>query len=182
MRRVAARVSRAGIELAQSAAAGPRRIPCDRAGSAAELAQMPEYYIMDLDKGMAATMAAAMPSHAEIAACQWVTEDDLEVYTAEFTRTGFQGGLNYYRAGAGTDLTAFAGRTIDVPACFIGGDHEWAVYQSPGAFENMNTVCTQLRDIHLVPKAGHSLAEEQPEHVNRLLLDFLGGSAATRGD
>jgi pimeloyl-ACP methyl ester carboxylesterase len=142
--------------------------------SASELARMPEYYIMDRDKGIAETMAAAMPSSAEIAACRWMTEVDLRVYSTEFIRTGFQGGLNYYRAGAGMDLMTFAGRTIDMPACYIGGDREWAVYQSPGAFEDMNKVCTQLRGVHLVPKAGHSLAEEQPDAVNRLLLEFLG--------
>jgi len=142
--------------------------------SAAELARMPEYYIMDLDKGIAETVAAAMPSSAEIASCRWMTEADLTVYSTEFIRTGFQGGLNYYRAGSGLDLKAFAGRTIDVPACYIGGGREWAVYQSPGAFQGMNKVCTQLRGVHLVPNAGHSLAEEQPKAVNRLLLEFLG--------
>jgi pimeloyl-ACP methyl ester carboxylesterase len=145
--------------------------------NATELARMPEYYIMDLDKGIAETMAAAMPSSTEIAACRWMTEEDLQVYSTEFMRTGFQGGLNYYREGSGTELTAFAGRTIDVPACYIGGDSEWAVYQSPGAFEGMNKVCTRLQGVHLVSKAGHSLAEEQPEEVNRLLIDFLTESA-----
>lgn len=144
-----------------------------KAWTASALAEMPEYYIMDLNKGIAETMAAAMPSRAEIAACRWMTEADLQVYSTEFARTGFQGGLNYYRAGSGTDLTAFAGKPIDVPACYIGGDSEWAVYQSPGAFENMNKVCTRLVGAHLVPKAGHSLAEEQPAAVNRLLIDFL---------
>lgn len=141
--------------------------------SAAALAQMPEYYIMDLHKGIAETMAAAMPSGAEIAACRWMTEEDLEVYSAEFMRTGFQGGLNYYREGTGSDLSTFAGRTIDVPACYIGGDREWAVYQSPGAFEGMNKVCTRLQGVHLVRKAGHSLAEEQSEEVNQLLIAFI---------
>lgn len=146
--------------------------------SATELAQMPTYYIMDIDKGIAATMAAAMPSRAQIAACRWMTEEDLRTYSTEFIRTGFQGGLNYYRKGSGGDLTAFAGRTIDVPACYIGGDSEWAVYQSPGAFEGMNRVCTRLQGVHLVSKAGHSLVEEQPEEVNQLLMEFLAGSVA----
>lgn len=145
---------------------------------ATELAQMPEYYIMDLDKGIAETVAAAMPSKAQIAACRWMTEADLKVYSTEFIRTGFQGGLNYYRTGTGLDLKAFAGRTIDVPACYIGGASEWAVYQTPGAFQGMNKVCTQLRGIHLTPKAGHSLAEEQPDAVNRLLLEFLRENVA----
>jgi pimeloyl-ACP methyl ester carboxylesterase len=152
--------------------------------AASELAQMPTYYIMELDKGIAETMAAAMPSPAEIAACRWMTEDDLRVYSTEFIRTGFQGGLNYYRAGAdrafAAQLADFAGRTIDVPACYIGGDREWAVYQSPGAYEAMPKVCTKLRGVHLVRDAGHSLGEEQPEEVNRLLLGFLREGLETR--
>ena len=65
-----------------------------------------------------------------------------------------------------------------MPACYIGGDSEWAVYQSPGAFEGMNKVCTRLQGVHLVRKAGHSLAEEQPEEVNRLLIAFVREAVA----
>ena len=61
--------------------------------TAEELGKMPHYYIMELDKGMAETVAEVMPSAAEIAACKWLTEDELAVYTAEYARTGFQGGL-----------------------------------------------------------------------------------------
>jgi pimeloyl-ACP methyl ester carboxylesterase len=138
--------------------------------TAAELAKMPEYYVMDLDKTTAETMAAVMPSKAQIAACKWMSEKDLQVYSAEYLRTGFQGGLNYYRG----DLTAFAGRTIDVPACYIAGASEWGVYQTPGAFEAMqHGACTRLMGVHLVKDAGHSVVEEQAEQVNRLLKDFL---------
>jgi hypothetical protein len=113
-----------------------------------------------LNKGIAATMAEHQPSPAEIAACRWMTEPDLQVYGQEFTRTGFQGGLNYYRVefdpGLDRELNAFADRTIDVPACYIGGSSEWTVYQSPGAFEGMHTVCTRLLGVHLLEGAGHS--------------------------
>jgi pimeloyl-ACP methyl ester carboxylesterase len=145
--------------------------------TAAELAKMPAYYIMDLDKGIAATMAEHKPSPAQIAACKWMTEADLQVYSHEFQRTGFQGGLNYYRVSYNVqldgELNAFSNKTIDVPACYIGGSREWAVYQSPGAFEAMHSVCTRLKGIHLVEGAGHSIAEEQPKAVNRLLIEFL---------
>jgi pimeloyl-ACP methyl ester carboxylesterase len=148
--------------------------------TAAELAKMPAYYIMDLDKGIAETMAAEMPSRAQIDNCKWMTEKDLHVYSTEFIRTGFQGGLNYYRVAQdpviGGELRSFSGRIIDVPACYIGGDREWAVYQTPGAFEAMHTVCTRLRGAHLVTAAGHSIPEEQPEEVNRLLVEFLKGT------
>jgi pimeloyl-ACP methyl ester carboxylesterase len=151
--------------------------------TAAALAKMPTYYIMDLDKGIAATVAEFKPSGAQIAACTWMTEADLQVYSGEFQRTGFQGGLNYYRIdgvfGVDAGLNAFSGKTIDVPACFIGGRNEWAVYQSPGAFERMNTACTQLKSVHLLPNCGHSVAEEQPQAVNRLLIEFLRQGKAT---
>jgi pimeloyl-ACP methyl ester carboxylesterase len=148
-----------------------------KAWTASELAKMPTYYIMDLDKGISATMAEHAPQPAEIASCRWMREADLQVYATQFARTGFQGGLNYYRvefdAKLDGELNAFAEKTIDVPAYYIGGSQEWAVYQSPGAFEGMHSVCTQLKGTTLVAGAGHSLAEEQPEAVNRLLIDLL---------
>jgi hypothetical protein len=43
---------------------------------------------------------------------------------------------------------------------------EWAVYQSPGAFDAMRSVCTHLHGAHIVARAGHSIPEEQAEQVN----------------
>jgi pimeloyl-ACP methyl ester carboxylesterase len=145
--------------------------------TASELAKMPEYYIMDADKGIAPTMAAHMPTKEYVANCKWMTEADLRVYSSEFERTGFQGGLNYYRVRNdprfSTEIKAFAGRTIDVPARFIGGDRDWATYQTPGAFESMRAACSRLWGAHLIDQAGHSLAEEHPQQVNDVLLAFL---------
>lgn len=146
--------------------------------TAAELAKMPTYYIMDLDKGIAETMAAEMPSKTQIAACHWMSEPDLGVYSTEYVRTGFQGGLNSYRTLTdprySAELNSFSGRTIDVPALFIGGSSDWGPRQSPGALEAMQSgACTDLKGVHLIHGAGHSIPEEQPEQVNRLLLRFL---------
>ena len=146
--------------------------------TASELAKLPQYYVMELDKGMAETVAAEMPSATEIAACDWLPDDDLRVYSGEYSRTGFQGGLQAYRSGTSgrsrTETLTFAGRTIDIPSMFISGKSDWGVYQSPGALERMQTsACTDMRGVHLLDGAGHWVQQEQPEQVNGLLLEFL---------
>jgi pimeloyl-ACP methyl ester carboxylesterase len=149
-----------------------------QAWSADELAKMPTYYIMDLDQGMAETVASEMPSAAEIAACTWLSDEELAVYSTEYSRTGFQGGLQWYRCATGGQdsiaLQLFSGRTIDVPSLFIAGKSDWGVYQRPGNFERMQTsACTNMRGCHLLDGAGHWVQQEQPEHVSRLLTQFL---------
>ncbi len=145
--------------------------------SAVELAQLPDYYLMDLHKTMAETVAPQMPSTTQIAASRWLPDADLAVYAAEFARTGLQGGLQWYRCateGVNDDLQLFANRTIDVPACFIAGASDWGARQSPGALEAMRTsACTQMRGCHWVDGAGHWVQQEQPAEVVRLMLQFL---------
>jgi pimeloyl-ACP methyl ester carboxylesterase len=154
--------------------------------TAEELAKMPTYYIMDLDQDMAATVASEMPSEAEIAACRWLTEGELAVYSGEFSRTGFQGGLQWYRCrteGVDTaELQLFSGRTIEVPSVFIAGRHDWGIYQVPGNIERMQTkVCTRMVGCHLVEGAGHWVQQEQPKQVSELLLGFLQQQAMPTG-
>ena len=109
--------------------------------SAGELAKLPTYYVMDLAKDMAATVAEEMPSAAAIAANQWLPDRELAFYSAEYARTGFQGGLQWYRCGTSgaftPELQTWSGRTIDVPSCFISGKQDWGTYQRPGVFEAM---------------------------------------------
>jgi hypothetical protein len=59
--------------------------------SAQELAKLPRYYVLDLDKTMAETVASEMPTAAEVAACRWLPDEDLGVYSSECARTAFQG-------------------------------------------------------------------------------------------
>jgi pimeloyl-ACP methyl ester carboxylesterase len=148
--------------------------------TASELARMPTYYIMDLDRDMPETVAAEMPSPEAIAACQWLPDHELRVYSSEYERTGFQGGLQWYRCrtqGFGNaELQVFSGRTIDVPSLFIAGARDWGIYQTPGAIERMqSSACTQMRGCHLLDGAGHWVQQEKPADVLALLLAFLRG-------
>src|ERR1700704_724088 len=103
---------------------------------------------------------------------------ELSFYSTEYARTGFQGGLQWYRCGTSGAFTAeletFSGRTIDVPSCFISGKQDWGTYQRPRVFEAMQaSACTQMIGCHLVEGAGHWVQQEQPEQVSRLLLQFV---------
>jgi pimeloyl-ACP methyl ester carboxylesterase len=151
-----------------------------KARTAEEMAQIPTYYVMEKDKGMAETVAPFMPSAAEIAACRWLTEAEVEVYATEYGRTGFTGALQGYRVRRGSDpksvaeMLTFSGRTIDVPSMYIAGKSDWGVYQTPGAVEKMRTTaCTHMAGFHLLDGAGHWVQQEQPEQVSTLLVDFL---------
>ena len=146
--------------------------------SAGELAKLPTYYAMDLAKNMAETVAAERPSVQAIAANQWLPDRELAFYAGEYARTGFQGGLQWYRCGTSgefiAELQTWSGRSIDVPSCFISGGQDWGTYQRPGVFETMQTkACTRMIGCHLVEGAGHWVQQEQPAEVSRLLLQFM---------
>jgi pimeloyl-ACP methyl ester carboxylesterase len=152
---------------------GNRPFPL-KAWSAVELAKLPRYYVMDLDKTMAETVAPHDPK----VSLPWLTDDELKVYSESFARTTFQGGLNWYRCATGGQsaaaLQALAGKKLELPACFIAGAADWGVQQKPGELERMEReACTDYRGTHLVDGAGHWVQQEQPGRVAELLLRFF---------
>jgi pimeloyl-ACP methyl ester carboxylesterase len=151
--------------------------------SAGELAKLPTYYVMDLGKTMAETVAAEMPDAAAIAANKWLPDSELAFYSGEYARTGFQGGLQWYRCGTSgafnAELQTWSGKTIDVPSCFVSGKQDWGTYQRPGVYETMQTTaCTRMIGCHLIEGAGHWVQQEQPQEVSRLVLEFLKKASA----
>ena len=147
--------------------------------TASELEKMPTYYIMDLNEGMAGTVAEEMPSASAIAANKWLPDKELAVYAEEYGRNGFQGGLQWYRCNTGgantAELQLFSGRTIDVPSCFIAGKSDWGTYQRPGGdmIKMQKDAVTNMLGCHLVDGAGHWVQQEQPDKVSALLIEFL---------
>jgi pimeloyl-ACP methyl ester carboxylesterase len=146
--------------------------------SAEELARMPNYYVMPRDLGMAETVAPEMPSVADIAACEWLTERELQYYSGEYGRTGFQGGLQWYRGrmngSLAHNLALFAGRTIDCPALFMAGDRDWGAQQIPDGLERMRTsVFTRMGEPLFIAGAGHWVQQERPEATTAQIVEFL---------
>jgi pimeloyl-ACP methyl ester carboxylesterase len=104
-----------------------------------------------------------------------MTEEELAVYVREFERTGFTGGLNWYRnIDRNWELTApFADRRVEQPAIFLTGELDAVRSFMPA--DRMRGWVTDLREEIVVPGAGHWVQQEAPDAVNAALLDFLDG-------
>src|SRR5437660_737257 len=92
----------------------------------------------------------------------WLTEQDLDVFAAEFARTGFRGGLNWYRnLDRMWELTPFlTGAKIRQPALFAAGEADAVVTMYRPAFDAMEQTAPGLRKKVLLPGAGHWVQQE----------------------
>jgi len=109
----------------------------------------------------------------------WLSDDDVKFYAAEFKRTGFRGGLNWYRnIDRNWELLApFAGVPVTVPALYMVGDRDLVMY-----FQGMDRLLPalskfvpHLRETIILPGCGHWTQQERPAEVNAAMLDFLRG-------
>jgi len=108
----------------------------------------------------------------------WLSEADIDFYAGEFARTGFRGGLNWYRnIDRNWELLApFAGAPVTIPALYIAGDRDLVV-----AFRGMDQLLAnltkfipQLRQTIMLPGCGHWTQQERASEVNAAMIDFLG--------
>ena len=130
------------------------------------LAQMPTYYIMDRDH----TMPQAVLPASSASEDDWMSDKVLNVYSAEYARTGFQGALNWYRCRFVSEyvreLGLAAGTKIKAPMTFIAGAQDWGVRQTPGALEDMEARASEdWRGTYLIDQAGHWVQQEQSAEV-----------------
>jgi pimeloyl-ACP methyl ester carboxylesterase len=109
----------------------------------------------------------------------WLTEADVDFYAGEFARTGFAGGLNWYRnIDRNWELLApYAGARVAVPALYVAGDRDLVV-----AFRGMDQLLPNLsrfvpglRRTLMLPGCGHWTQQERPAEVNAALVEFLRG-------
>jgi len=105
----------------------------------------------------------------------WITQPELDVYVEAFTRTGFAGGINWYRnMDRNWERSAhLAEAKVAVPALFVAGaDDPVIIAWSPDRMEGW---LHDPRGVVLVEGAGHWVQQEKPAAVNEALLGFLAG-------
>ena len=105
----------------------------------------------------------------------WLSEEDLEFYTAEFERSGMRGPLNRYRNVDvdWADLAAFRHRPVEIPALFIGGEKDGPTIWGASAIANFERTLPRLTKSVILEGCGHWVQQERPEETNRLLVEFL---------
>ncbi|VFQ61059.1 unnamed protein product [Cuscuta campestris] len=109
----------------------------------------------------------------------WLSEEDLDYYAAQFEKTGFTGGINYYRAlKLDWELSApWSDAKVMVPTIFMVGEEDLA-YNIPGAKEYIHNggfkeVVPLLEDIVVLKGVAHYINQEAPEEVNNLIYNFI---------
>ncbi|MBS9374594.1 alpha/beta fold hydrolase [Rhodococcus sp. B50] len=110
----------------------------------------------------------------------WLDEDELAHYAAEFARTGFGGGLSWYRAyDANWEVSRpYEGASVHVPTLFVAGDRDPVITMSgPSALDRMRAAVPDLRGVHLLEGAGHFVQMERRDEVNELLVRFVSDVA-----
>ncbi|WP_165845548.1 alpha/beta fold hydrolase [Streptacidiphilus pinicola] len=122
-----------------------------------------------------ATLRERFPARAADARPRWLSEDDLDVYAAEFERTGLTGALNRYRNmdRDWADLADLDGAPLTQPSLFLGGARDPSTTWLADAVAAFPTTLPRLLSFHLLKGCGHWIQQERPAEVNRLLLEWL---------
>jgi pimeloyl-ACP methyl ester carboxylesterase len=118
-------------------------------------------------KGAPLTDPAALPP--------WITETDIDVYVAEFTRSGFRGSLNWWRNidRSWELMAAFDGAAVTVPALYIVGDRDMLVAVFQQAIAKQSTLVPKLRPAMMLAGCGHWTQQERAPEVSAAMIDFL---------
>lgn len=108
----------------------------------------------------------------------WLSEADVDYFTEQFQRTGFRGGLNWYRnMDRNWELTApFSGASVYQPTLFMWGDRD-PVLDIPGTGERIERQKQYVPNLRLLPFAGcgHWVQLERAAEVNAAMIAFLQG-------
>lgn len=123
-------------------------------------------------------MVDRLPEPKELPA--WLSQSEIDHYVAEFSRTGFTGGINWYRNldrnwEASADLAEVK---VEIPSLFVGGAADPVLSMAHPSI--MQGWVTDHRGDVLIDGAGHWVQQERPTEVNSALLGFLSEVAPIR--
>jgi len=107
----------------------------------------------------------------------WLTETDIDVFVAEFARSGFAGPLNWYRSmdRSWELMAAWSHARLPVPALYLAGDRDLVVSFTGGQamLDGLKAVVPLLREARLLPGCGHWTQQERPDEVSQAMVAFL---------
>ena len=133
-------------------------------------------YLLSLDEGFLDTLSKTngLP--------HWLSESELDFFATSFKRTGFTGGLNWYRnIDRDRELLGFlAGAKIGQPSIFVAGAEDPVIEMLRGDFDLLEQTMPGLTAKALISGAGHWVQQEKPKEVNRNLLHFLSTAWTAR--
>jgi len=118
-------------------------------------------------KGLSFSDPASLPA--------WITESDIDVYVAEYTRSGFRGPLNWWRnIDRGWELmAAFDGAAVTVPALYMLGERDMLGAAFQQAIAKQSSFVPKLRPMIMLPGCGHWTQQERAADVSATMIDFL---------
>lgn len=138
-----------------------------------------------VDPDNAVSMLARAPKKSEIAGFvatmppapdvlpDWITQEEVDYYVDEFTRTGFTGGINWYRNfHRNWEITPqIADAKVECPSYFISGKQDPVIGGRDGGFQSPTLL--DWRGETLIDDAGHWVQQEKPAETNAALISFL---------
>lgn len=163
----------AETELERDVGASIRRIHFSASGEGQALLGRPAFGVIEPGQGLLGHLVepSTVPG--------WWNEADIAHYIAEFTRTGFRGGLNWYRniRRSWELLAPWRGQVIRQPSMFIAGgsDDVLKFPSSKPQIENFSRTLPGLRGCHILEGTGHWIQRERAQEVNSLLIGFIKG-------
>lgn len=105
----------------------------------------------------------------------WFASNDLDLFVEAFEGSGLLGPLLYYQNlnASWYDLESMGDRPLEVPGTLLIGDHDICYVWAQEAIQRASERIPEYRGTHVLKGCGHWTQQEQPDEVNRLLIDFL---------
>uniref|UniRef100_A0A7N0UY75 Epoxide hydrolase n=1 Tax=Kalanchoe fedtschenkoi TaxID=63787 RepID=A0A7N0UY75_KALFE len=120
----------------------------------------------------------ANPPGADIESPPWITDDEIEVFASKFEKSGFTGGLNYYRVlNLNWEMTSpWTGAQVKVPTKFIIGDLDFVYHTfDTDKYVNGEAFKQDVPDVEVVVLEGvaHWIQQEKPDETTKHIADFI---------